>query len=164
MKKLYLIRHSYAEKYSESNLDIDRKLTAEGMKIASLLGKYLQEEGVTPDTIISSNAQRALLTSEIVATQLDYALERLQTEANLYEASVREFVDFLCNLSDKDDTVLIIGHNPVITYVADFLCEAELSGMAPGAVVQINFELDSWKYLDKNLGELMYYYDILGDT
>jgi len=48
MKKLFLIRHAQAEKFSESSKDIDRKLTSEGMKIASLLGKYLMDEGIKP--------------------------------------------------------------------------------------------------------------------
>lgn len=164
MKKLFLVRHSYAEKYSETDLDIDRKLTAEGMKIASLLGKYLEEEGVSPDAIISSNAQRAMLTSEIVAGQLQFPLENLQIEDGLYEASIREFVDFLYQLDDNYQTVIIVGHNPVISYAADFLCDAAFNGMVPGAVVQINFELNSWKSMDKGLGKLMYYYDILSDN
>jgi len=164
MKKLFLVRHSNTEKYSETNRDIDRKLTSEGMKIASLLGKYLKDEGVIPDAIISSSAQRAQLTAELAATQLGFDIDNLQIVESLYEASIRGFVEFLKNLYQSYNTVLVVGHNPTITYVADFLSNVEISGMSPGAVVQINFELDSWGLLDKGLGQFINYYDLPGET
>lgn len=162
MKKLFLIRHAHAEKFSESNKDIDRKLTSEGMKAASLLGKYLNDEGVKPDRIISSFAQRAQLTSELVASQLDYEFEAIQEKEGLYESSVREFVDFLCQLENEDSIVIIIGHNPAITYAADYLSDADISGMSPGSVVQINFRIENWSELVKGPGEYMNYYEMPG--
>ena len=143
MKKLLLIRHAHAEKFSESNKDIDRKLTSEGMKVASLLGKYLKDEGIEPDLIISSFAQRAQLTSELVATQVDFEIEDIQCLDGLYEASVRGFVDFLSQLDNNSNVVFIVGHNPAITYAADYLCDSEVSGMSSGAVVQINFKFQT---------------------
>ncbi len=164
MKNLLLIRHAQAEKFSETNKDIDRKLTSEGMKIASLLGKYLKDEGINPDMIISSMAQRSQLTAELVASQLDYELDDIQCVEGLYEASVRELVNLLSQLDNGNSVVLIIGHNPAVTYAADYLCDAEVSGMSPGAVVQINFAIESWADLSKGLGEFINYYDLPGGS
>jgi len=162
MKKLFLIRHAQAEKYSESDQDIDRKLTSEGMKIASLLGKYLMDEGIKPDVIISSMAQRAQLTAELVASQVGYDLADIKCVEGLYEASVRGFVDLLSQLDDGNNLVFTVGHNPTITYVADYLCDTEVNGMSPGAVIQINFVQDSWSAISKGLGEFINYYDLPG--
>lgn len=164
MKKLFLIRHAHAEKYSESNLDIDRKLTSEGMKVASLVGKYLMDEGMKPEAVISSSAHRALLTAELVATQLDFDIEKIQGVELLYKASVREFVDFIGHINDDLQSVLIVGHNPTITYVSDYLCSAEISSMSPGALVQINFSIDSWSVISKEAGEFINSYDMAGDN
>jgi len=164
MKKLFLIRHAQAEKFSESSKDIDRKLTSEGMKIASLLGKYLKDEGIKPDVIICSTAQRAQLTAELIASQVEYELDDIQCVDDLYEASVREFVGFLNQLGNVHKVVFIIGHNPAVTYAADYLCDGEVSGMSPGAVVQINFDTESWSGLSKGLGEYINYYDILSGS
>ena len=164
MKNLFLIRHAHAEKFSESSRDIDRKLTSEGMKVASLVGKYLSDEGVVPDVVICSPAERAQMTAELVATQLGHSLNDIQVVDGLYEASVREFVEYLSSLSQKYQTVLIIGHNPAITYTADYLCETEINGMIPGSVVHINFPENSWAELsNKASGEFINYYDVLTD-
>jgi phosphohistidine phosphatase len=164
MKNLFLIRHAHAEKFSESNHDIDRKLTSEGMKVASLLGKYLSDEGVVPDVVICSPAERARMTAELVATQLGQSLNDIQVVDGLYEASVREFVEYLTGLSQKYQTVLVIGHNPAITYTADYLCETEINGMIPGSVVHISFAKKLWNELsNKASGEFINYYDVLTD-
>lgn len=163
MRNLFLIRHAHAEKFSESNLDADRKLTSEGMKIASLLGKYLHEEEVEPDVIICSPAERARMTAELVATQVAYELSEIQCVDNLYEASVREFVDYLTNLNDRHKLIIIIGHNPTITYTADYLCDSEIGAMSPGSVVHINFPLKSWGELTKGCGEFINSYDRLAE-
>lgn len=164
MKNLFLIRHAHAEKFSESNRDIDRKLTSEGMKVASLLGKYLSDEGVVPDVVICSPAERAQMTAELVATQLGHSLNDIQVVDGLYEASVREFVEYLTSLSQKYQTVLVIGHNPAITYTADYLCDTEINGMIPGSVVHISIAKKSWNELsNKASGEFVNYYDVLTD-
>ena len=164
MKNLFLIRHAQTEKFSESDLDIDRKLTSEGMKVASLLGKYLYNEGVHPEAIVCSPAERARMTAELIAGQLDYELNEIQIVDGLYEASVREMVDYLCNINQKYKTVLVVGHNPTLTYTADYLCEEEISGMTPGSVVHINFPIDSWAGLsEKSSGDFVNYYDVLSD-
>lgn len=161
MKNLFLIRHAHTEKFSESNLDIDRKLTSEGMKIASLLGKYLHDEGIVSDVIVCSPAERARMTAELVATQIGYDLNEIQCVDYLYEASVREFVDYLTKLNDKHKAVLVIGHNPTISYTADYLCDKEIGAMSPGSVVHVSFPIDSWGGLNKGGGEFINFYDRL---
>jgi len=163
MKNLFLIRHAHAEKFSETNLDIDRKLTSQGMKVASLLGKYLHDEGVEPDVIICSPAERAKMTAELVAAQLKYDLSEIQDVENLYEASVREFVTYISKLNSKHKVVLIIGHNPTISYSADYLSDKEIGAMSPGSVVHINFQQANWDEVTKDSGEFINFYEKLAD-
>ncbi len=164
MKNLFLIRHAHAEKFSESGRDFDRKLTSEGMKVASLLGKYLSNEGIKPDVVICSPSERTQMTAELVATQVQYSINDIQVVDSLYQASVREFIEYLSSLSQRYLSVLVIGHNPAITYAADYLCEKEINGMIPGSVVHISFLQESWMELsNKASGEFVNYYDILTD-
>jgi phosphohistidine phosphatase len=164
MKNLFLIRHAQAEKFSETNLDIDRKLTSEGMRVASLLGKYLHDEGVVPDAIVCSPAERARMTAELVAGQVGYGLSEIQIVEGLYQASVRELVDFLSNFSQKFKTVMLVGHNPTLTYTADYLCEEEISGMNPGSVIHIAISAETWTELSvKGGGDFINYYDVLSE-
>jgi len=164
MKNLFLIRHAQTEKFSETNLDIHRKLTSEGMKVASLLGKYLKDEGVNPDAIVCSPAERARMTAELVAGQVGYALNEIQTVDGLYQASVRELVEYMCNFNQKYKTVILVGHNPTLCYTADYLCQEEISGMSPGSVIHVDFPIDSWADLSvKGSGDFINYYDVFSD-
>ncbi len=132
--------------------------------MASLLGKYLSDEGTVPDVIVTSPAERARMTAELVAHQLDYALTEIQSVEGLYQASVREFIGYLGNLNQQHKTILVVGHNPAITYAADYLCPSEIGGMSPGSVVHINFAGAAWSDLSvKGSGEFINYYDVLGD-
>ena len=130
------------------------------MKNASLIGKYLKDEGVTPQAIITSCAQRAQLTAELVATQLEYPIDNITVSEDLYEVSVRGFINFLTQQPDSYSTLFIVGHNPAITYSADYLSDQEVNGMSPASFVQINFEIDSWQELIKGQGEFINYYDL----
>ncbi len=159
MKKLILVRHAHTENSSDTGKDIDRKLTSEGMKNASLVGKYLKDEDIKPQALVCSNAQRALLTAELVASQLKFELDNIEVIEDLYEISVRGFFDLLSRMDNSWQTLLIVAHNPAITYLADYLCDHEINGMSPASIVQINFEIDSWSGLVKGQGEFIGYYD-----
>lgn len=160
MKKLLLIRHAHAENSSDTGKDIDRKLTSEGMKNASLLGKYIKEEEITIDALITSNASRAQLTAELISGPLGYDLNQITVVADLYEISVRGLFDFICRLSNERSTVAIVGHNPTLSYMADYLSDQVVHGMSPASLVQINFEVDSWTALTKGQGAFIGYYDL----
>jgi len=160
MKKLILIRHAHTENSSDSGKDVDRKLTSEGMKNASLLGKYLKDEDIQIHALISSGAARAQLTAELISGPLGYDLEQIIVEDTLYEISVRGLFDYICRLEERWQTVVIIGHNPTLSYMADYLSDQVVHGMSPASLVQINFEVDSWTALTKGQGEFIEYYDL----
>ncbi len=160
MKKLILIRHAHTENSSDTGKDIDRKLTSEGMKNASLLGKYIKEEEISIHAMVTSNAARAQLTAELIAGPIGYDLNEIIVEDDLYEISVRGLFDYICRLKSDWSTVVIVGHNPTLSYMADYLSDQVVHGMSPASLVQINFEVDSWTALTKGQGAFIGYYDL----
>ena len=159
VKKLFLIRHAQAEPASNVPTDFERRLTASGIRNAYLIGQYLKQEGVKPDGMISSTAVRAKLTVETIATQLEFDIEKVAYTDTIYEASVRELFELVSDLDDHLDVVFVVGHNPAITFLADYLANTALPGMKAASVAQINFQADSWSLLTKNSGEFINYYD-----
>ena len=77
---------------------------------------------------------------------------RIVLEDVLFDASVRQLLDYVNNIEDAYQSVLIVGHNPAISYLAEYLTKADIGDMAPGAVVIIRFELSSWKLVSENTG------------
>jgi phosphohistidine phosphatase len=52
---------------------------------------------------------------------------------------------------------MCVGHNPEISYLAEYLTEAEIGVMQPAGMAAIKLKIDSWKNLEKGIGEMMQY-------
>ena len=72
MKKLYLIRHAKSDWSDVSKSDFERGLNKRGQKAIFTMADALLENGVMPDLILSSSANRAKLTAEGLANEIGY--------------------------------------------------------------------------------------------
>jgi phosphohistidine phosphatase len=154
---LYLLRHAESKEKQVGQDDQERKLTPRGMREALLIGTYLFKEKTTIDIIISSPAERAKATAGLVVDGLKWDSQRITFSDELYEASSRTFFNFLAALDDIHKHVMCISHNPVISYVAEYLTKEEIGDMAPGSFVAIKFNIDTWKEVGEGNGQLENY-------
>lgn len=157
MKQLFLIRH--AEALRETGLaDIDRPLSEVGRKNAHKMAVALKAAGVCPDNIISSPANRARETANILADLLEFPLEKILLSGSVYDSSNMEtYLDILAENNDKYENIMLFGHNPSITELASVLTEGFSYIMPPAAVVGISFTIDNWQNLSPGNGKLFYY-------
>ncbi len=146
-KILYLIRHGKARPAESGEKDFDRLLEPEGMRQATRLGSYLYKRDVLLSAIITSKATRARESAEQVASQLGFDLSRIIDNDDMYEASVRMLLDIAWEMMDSWDQVLIVGHNPALSYFAEYITGHQFDGMELGSLVKISCEIDSWKEL-----------------
>lgn len=89
MKKLYFIRHGLSEMNVQGvwSGQIETPLTQEGRAQARAAGKQLKDKGITIDYIVSSPLSRAHETAQIIAKQIDYPLEKIETNPLFLERS-----------------------------------------------------------------------------
>lgn len=153
-KNLYLVRHAKAQQQSIDNTDFSRELADRGLRDASLVGSYFKENGYLVDMIISSPAARALTTAELMAQQMEYRIEGIHTNEELYMASVRTFLQVINQLKDEWNGVMITSHDPAVTYLGEYLSNAEVEHMPTGSAMFISFETDSWAEISENSGSL----------
>jgi phosphohistidine phosphatase len=154
-KHLYLFRHAEATGKESRQEDKNRELSQAGIKEALHMGVWFHEQQIKFDAIISSSALRAEQTAMLAAEGMKLDKQKILLEDVLYEASVRAFLDYINNIEDGYDTVLIVGHNPVISYLAEHLTKADIGEMLPGSVVIIKFDFNSWKLVAENTGMLV---------
>lgn len=153
-KTLYLIRHAKAQQQSIDNRDYSRELADRGVRDASLIGSYFKQHGYSVDMFISSPAARALATAELMAQQIEYKLEAIHTNEELYMASVRTFLQVVNQLKDDWESVAITSHDPTVTYLGEHLSNAEVGHMPTGSVMAIKFDTDHWEEISENTGTL----------
>ncbi len=145
-----MIRHAHAKEKSFDQKDFSRKLSTDGVQVASKLGLYLGQKKIIPDIIISSPAERAIRTAMLIAEQLKYDVDEIHGNDELYEASVRTFLQVINFLKEEWAIVFIVGHNPVISYVAEYIADAEIGSMSAGSVVKIVHSLSSWSAVSEH--------------
>lgn len=98
--------------------DMDRMLTAKGMRDAEGLGVYLQQHNIPePDWIFVSPSERTAFTTELVrrhwASDAPVAFEDI-----LYTLEFNDYFSFVAGLNDQFRRVMIVGHNPAILNTA----------------------------------------------
>ena len=155
MKNLYLIRHAKASWEHPELPDFDRPLIEMGEQQAHMMASQLKEQKLMPDGIVSSTAVRALETAKIMSKDLDFPAEKIVTNEILYSGSVEEIIELIKDSDPAWNTVCLFAHNPNLTWLAHYLCDAARMNIPTCGVVGINFEMKSWKKLVTTEGSLL---------
>ena len=74
-------------------------------------------------------------TAVLVARELKYPSANIVVKPGIYQADVDTLLAIIRALPDKAPAVLLTGHNPTITDVANYLSPSPLSGEMPTAAV-----------------------------
>ncbi|MEI2271054.1 histidine phosphatase family protein [Sphingobacterium sp. ML3W] len=121
-KKLFIIRHAKAETIPGIN-DFDRSLTSEGIQHAKQVAAKLASTLTLNDKsmVISSPANRALQTTRIFLDILGEPSFDIQIEDSIYECTYKHLLSVINSIPDHIDYVLLIGHNPTLTDLVEFL-------------------------------------------
>jgi phosphohistidine phosphatase len=154
---LHLIRHAKAEENTGQYKDYFRPLTSNGMMEAARIANQLKADGVKPDHIIASPAERTTRTAEIFADQLGFESEKIVYIEQLYDGRMQEYLNIINAIDNSHKNVLLIGHNPIISYMAEYLTGEELGDVPTSGVVSMTFEQDSWNLVSKKAGTMTKY-------
>ena len=120
MKKLLIMRHGKSDWGSGSERDFDRPLNERGIRDTLRVGKWLENNNLTPDLIISSPAERAKITAKNVAEAAFYK-NKIIWDESFYFGYFSEIIDALNKINDENKTVLIVGHNPTWSSIVEHL-------------------------------------------
>jgi len=148
---LLLIRHAKSS-WSNPNLsDYDRPLNNRGNTNAPLMGQRIKDYKINLDLLISSSANRALATAELIAKELSFDESKLISEPRLYHASRDIFIEILSSQSAK--SIAMVGHNPGIQDFSYWLCSEPTKNFSTCGVIYISFKLDHWFDMYRNCGK-----------
>ncbi|MAE86615.1 MAG: hypothetical protein CMB80_28025 [Flammeovirgaceae bacterium] len=150
VKKLFLLRHGHA--VSGFNMrDYDRTLSSQGVSVISSLSERLSLEDFNVDLILCSPAIRTMQTCDIMTEGLKYP-GKVEYINAIYEATTQQLFLLINQLDDSIDSVLLIGHNPGISYLCDYLQGTNHTEMAPGELIGITMEVERWSEVSKGIG------------
>lgn len=145
MKTIVLMRHSYASSENSAFADHERPLTQRGRDLAETTARLVLDQ-VQPDRILCSSAARAAETANIFSTQfksgpVPESIDSLYlSPPGRYPAVAAE------QLTETDESVLFVGHNPGI---ASLICSwaDESLAIMPATVAIFRLIMDDWRVL-----------------
>jgi len=156
-KLLYLVRHAKSSWSDPSLSDRDRPLNKRGRRSAPDMGRRLAAQDHLPDLIISSPAKRAYSTARKIARELGYDQSEIMKDESLYFSGTGGMLEFLENLDDGYQKVMIVGHNPAMTTLLNILSGSSIDNMPTCAVAVIDYPMASWSELRSIEGQLLVY-------
>ena len=135
-RRLVVMRHAKAQPTAPS--DHGRPLADRGRRDAGEAGRWLREQGIAPDAALVSDAQRTRETWEEVAAGAAWDLEP-EHSASLYAAGADSAFDLLREVDADVTTLVVIGHNPTMAYIAELIDDGEGDADATTALVTRGF-------------------------
>jgi phosphohistidine phosphatase len=118
-------------------------LNKRGKKEAPKVGKYLKENDLVPDLIISSTARRAHDTAQAVLEESGFDGE-VDLYKDLYLSDTSCYLDILRSLPDNAKRALVVGHNPDMEAMLTLLTDVS-DHMTTAALAQIDLPISSYK-------------------
>lgn len=153
-KTLILLRHAQAEDANRPIQDFDRHLTDKGEIDACRIGGFLREAGYIPQKIYASDAMRTQQTATFVAEQLRLSTSLISHHHELYILNLGDFIQFIQEADPACQTVMIVGHNPIISFMAEYLTNANVF-LEPASAVVLELAVEAWQDVQKNSARLL---------
>lgn len=157
LKTLYLLRHARTQEKLPDQSDFERELSPIGLQNSTRMGIQFSKHNINIDMIVSSPAKRAEATATLIAEQIKFDTDRIHFNDSIYEASVRTLLQLINNFKDSWNTVLLVAHNPSISYLAEYISDSQVGNLTTCGVVKINFENFTWGKITEKSGAFQSY-------
>ncbi len=157
MKKLVFIRHAKSSWENLNLSDFDRPLNTRGKESIPVMSKSISAQGLTPDGILSSSANRAKATAFGVCKGLGISTSEIQLMDNLYHAEIDTWLKVVERLPDEWNTVFLFGHNPGITEIVEYYGDENIGNMPTCGCALLEFDIKSWEQTSGGLAKLAWF-------
>ncbi|MEQ8344444.1 MAG: histidine phosphatase family protein [Sneathiellaceae bacterium] len=161
MRTLYLLRHAKSSWADFGLDDHDRPLNARGVESCTRLVPHLRQEGIAPDLVLCSTAERARATLHGIFPGLPAPLA-VRFDPAVYLAAPGDLLALARATAAEVRRLMVIGHNPGLEDLARSLAGsgppdalARLEEKFPtGALACFSFDIDTWQDLSPGTGRL----------
>ena len=157
--ELIILRHGKSD-WNTDETDFNRPITDRGKRGAQRIGVWLAQNGLKPDLVISSPAERARLTAQKMMKAMGETDHYIVYDKRVYEAALNDLLDVLSGISRKIKRVILVGHNPGLEQLLTYLCDKKITIPDDGkllptaALAHLSLSCE-WGKIKKNTAELL---------
>ncbi len=157
MRHLTLIRHAKSSWKTPGVADYDRPLNKRGLKNAPLMGSRLKERSITFDAIFSSGAKRALETTRLISKEIGFPFRKVVRSDRIYETDCSSLFHFASRIDDRYLDVAIVGHNPTLWELINFLSQEKIPRLPTCGTGRIRMKVEHWSHIGEEIGEIEFF-------
>jgi phosphohistidine phosphatase len=150
-----MLRHGKSD-WANGQPDHERTLAPRGMEAAESVGCLLRDLDEIPDRVVSSTAERAKETVRLAREAGGWSPE-IELQSLFYEASPEELLDWVRNVGDTTDSLLLAGHQPTWSLFTSALIGGGQLLYPTAALAKVNLHIDRWRDVEFGSGELVWF-------
>lgn len=157
-RNFLLVRHAKSSWAFPELDDQDRPLNKRGKRDAPYMAAYCRRQGLIPDRILSSPAERAYRTAQFFHAEFQSEVVSFTKETDLYFGSESDWLYMINELPASVKFPAFFSHNPTITYFANKFTDEHLDNVPTCGVIHLISEAESWDEVDYQNTRMENYY------
>jgi len=95
-------------------------------------------------------------TAKILAKQLNYPENKIQSEEALYLVNPKKLINFLRKINDDISTLVLVGHNPGLSELVQILTNTGFPGLATCGVAALKVATNEWHSINQAPSEILF--------
>jgi phosphohistidine phosphatase len=144
--RIFIMRHGQAEYQASS--DQARQLTSKGKHEALMMGQILKNNEIDFDALFVSTYIRAQQTMNIVTTEVNNHVSHEVLDFITPSGSAQFVHDYIDGVivPKKLNTILIVSHMPLVSYLVETLTGGQSSPIFPTAgIAEIDYDVEQMR-------------------
>ena len=151
---LTLVRHAKSSWRFRHLDDFRRPLNKRGLRDCVKMPRVLVKKFSSPQLVLCSDAVRAVQTCQALVDAFDVGDDRIVLDSELYLAAFDTLHERLRYIDDHVTHCMLIGHNPGLSDLCNFLLPSPIQDLPTMAVAVLKFDADKWAALRRGMCEL----------
>lgn len=148
--ELIVVRHAKSSWEKSGQSDFDRPLNERGKTAIDLMATKVVNWDLNEALFLVSAAERTQETFSRLCKVLKIKLATVKSKNKLYLADNEQLLSCVTEISQEYNKVVIIGHNPGLTYFVEYLSGIDFGNLPTAAMVKLNFVVNKWDMVGKD--------------
>lgn len=158
MKTVYILRHAKSSWSDPTLADIERPLNKRGKRDAPLMAEIMKRFNYIPDQVYLSPSARTRATIKPLVKTLEIPDDHIHIEYSLYHGYYDDYEAIIQDLDEDVNSILMVGHNPGITYIANSCAGPILDNVPTCGLLVIESTIKDWSTFSFSESTLVKYY------
>lgn len=152
------MRHGKATQNIIEYSDYERPLLPKGIDRTILIANYLLSKKFNIDAILVSPSVRTQQTMQVVSKILNIDKNNIFTEQVIYSThNENNLFDLIENTDNKYNNLLLIGHNPVLSFLINNFMQPPIEHLSTSGTVGISFDTNDWHSIKSANAKVEFY-------